>query len=404
MDIAGIICEFDPFHNGHAYLISKAREQGASGIVCVMSGDFMQRGGPALCDKFLRAEAAVRCGADLVLELPAVYAVNSADFFARGGIRVLNGLGCVDGLVFGSESGDIEALREIASATAFESAEFSEALRTALGNGASYPAAYDLALASVYPGLDYSVLRGPNDTLAVCYLREIIRQKAVIGAAAVKRTGGGHGTVDVSDDRASASLIRSLMKNGDGKWKDYVPEAMIDILDAPDFSPEALRLREERLFAMVRHALASASSGELRQIPEISEGLENRLLEQASYASDIEELVEGTVSGRYTSSRVSRVLTQLILGINNERVDYADGKEIAYAKVLAFNGRGAEILKNAKENGSIPVYSNINKNTEPNAPELPVLDVDIRSADIFSMICGRPAAEFSDKVQVPKML
>ena len=102
MDIAGIICEFDPFHNGHAYLISKAREQGASGIVCVMSGDFVQRGGPALCDKFQRAEAAVKCGADLVVELPAVYAVNSADWFARGGIRILKGLGCIDRLVFGS--------------------------------------------------------------------------------------------------------------------------------------------------------------------------------------------------------------------------------------------------------------------------------------------------------------
>ena len=404
MDIAGIICEFDPFHNGHAYLISKAREQGASGIVCVMSGDFMQRGGPALCDKFLRAQAAVRCGADLVLELPAVYAVNSADFFAGGGIRVLNGLGCVDSIVFGSESGDAAKLLDIARVTAYETEEFSEALKAALGNGASYPAAYDSALAKVYPELDYSVLRGPNDTLAVCYLREIIRQEAGIEAVAVKRTGAGHGSTVVSDEYASATLIREMIQSGNEGWKDLVPGAVIDILDTPDCSPEALKLRNERFFAIVRHALLAAGADGLQKIPEISEGLENRLLEQASYASDIDELVEGTVSGRYTSSRVMRVLTQLILGIDKDTVAYAERNVTAYAKVLAFNGKGAEILKAAKENGAIPVYSNINKNLEPDAPELPVLDVDIRSADIYSMICGRPVAEFSDKVQVPKLL
>ena len=172
MTCAGIICEFDPFHNGHKYLIDKAREAGEDAVVCVMSGDFTQRGEPSLWDKFKRAEAAVACGADLVLELPAVYAVNSADLFARGGIRILKRLGCIDMLAFGSECADIEKLRMIAGVTAHEPEEFSLRLRELLSDGLSYAAACRKALADLYSEDLASVLDGSNDILNVCYIRE----------------------------------------------------------------------------------------------------------------------------------------------------------------------------------------------------------------------------------------
>ncbi|MBQ2311509.1 MAG: nucleotidyltransferase family protein [Firmicutes bacterium] len=404
MDIAGIVCEFDPFHNGHAYLLNKVRKQGASGIVCVMSGDFVQRGGPALCDKFLRAEAAVRCGADLVLELPAVYAVNSADYFARGAVRILKGLGCIDTIAFGSESADEEMLCRIAAATAAESTEFSEAVKTGLSEGKSYPEAYQEALKTVHEGLDASVLSSPNDILALSYLREIIRQNAGFMPFAVKRSGAGHGEKSQCGPIASASYIRGQIASGNDAWQDKVPEEAKTAQALQKLTSGELALRKERLFAVVRQTAFAASGEELAGIAEISEGLENRLLSAVNSASSPDGIIGRITTSRYTASRASRILMQLILGITKDIVAYAEDDQTAYAKVLAFNEKGAEILRLAKENGTIPVYSNINKIQDKNAQNDPVLALDLRAADIYSVLCGRPASEYSDRVQIPKML
>ncbi len=404
MDIAGIVCEFDPFHNGHAHLISKVREQGASGIVCVMSGDFVQRGGPAICDKFRRAEAAVRCGADLVLELPAVYAVNSADYFARGAVRILKGLGCIDTIAFGSESADADMLCKIAEATAEESTEFSEAVKAGLSYGMSYPEAYQDALRTVYGEADAYVLSGPNDILALSYLREIIRQNAGLIPFAVKRAGAGHGEKTEKGTVASASQIRELVSSGNGRWKNYVPEPAEYAQGLQYISAKDLGIRKDRFFAVVKHALLSASLLEISRIAEVSEGLENRIIAAADAADSPEDLIGRITTSRYTSSRVSRILTQLILGITKDLIACAEEAGSAYTKVLAFNARGAEILKTVKNCGSIPVYSNINKIQDKTVLHDPVFALDLRAADIYNVLCGRPASEYSDKVQVPKML
>ena len=403
MDIAGIVCEFDPFHNGHAYLLRKVREQGASGIVCVMSGDFVQRGGPALFDKFQRAEAAVRCGADLVLELPAAYAVNSADWFAKGAVRILKGLGCVDTMAFGSECGDAEVLKEAAAVLLDEGVRFSETLKSFLDKGESYPSAYQKAAETVLPGKGSSLMCGSNDVLALCYLKENLRQDTGLEAFAVRRFGPAHDSDIAADGFASASYIRELARTGVG-WNSYIPEEVRYVLCADDCSPERLALRSERLFALVRKTLLDSSEEELAQICEVSEGLENRLKDALSKSEDLNGLVLGIKTSRYTHARVMRILTQMLLGITKDLVREADENSIAYAKVLAFNEKGSELLRTAKEKGSIPVYSNINKNVPPGAPERIILDVDISSGDTYSIICGRAIAEYSDKVQIPNML
>lgn len=404
MRSAGIVCEFDPFHNGHAHLISKVREQGAGSVVCVMSGDFVQRGAPAICDKFLRAEAAVRCGADLVLQLPAVYAVNSADYFAAGAVKILKGLGCVDTLAFGSESADVAVLQRIADATAFESAEFSEVVKLGLSEGLSYPEAYQNALKNVHPDLDTSVLGSPNDILAVSYLREIQRQKAGLKPFAVKRAGTGHGNLSAEGEYASASYIRSALNSGSDTWQSHVPKAAADVQGLLQLDSQSLKLRNDRYFAIVRHALLSAHPKDLQNIAEVSEGLENRILAAAESAGSLEDLIGSVTTSRYTSSRVSRILAQLVLGITKDIVAAAERPQAGYAKVLAFNSTGAELLRSAKERGTVPVYSNINKIQDKTAQNDPVLSLDIKAADIYSVICGRPVSGYSDKVQVPKML
>ena len=403
MDIAGIVCEFDPFHNGHAHLISKVREQGASGIVCVMSGDFVQRGGPAICDKYLRAEAAVRCGADLVLELPAVYAVNSADRFAKGAVRILKELGCVDTIAFGSESGNADTLLRMAEATAYETEDFSSAVKAGLALGLSYPEAYQRAVREAFKDLDASVLNGPNDILALCYLRENVRQNAGLVPLAVKRAGSGHADLSGTGGFSSARSIRASLASGDCSWCKYVPQAAADIQMLNVITAEDMSLREQRFLAVACHAVMTASDKELKALPEISEGLENRIRSAVNDSASLKELVDGVTSSRYTASRVMRALTQLVLGIDRDIDEYA-GKHPVRLKVLAFNSRGSEILRSVKNSGSAAVCSNINNISSSDVLNDPVLSLDLRASDIYSILRGRPAAVFSDRVQVPKLL
>ena len=403
MRTAGIICEFDPFHNGHAYLIDQLRQQGFDHVVCVMSGDFVQRGGPATWDKFARAKAAVSCGADLVLELPALYAVNSADLFARGGIRILKGLGCVDAIAFGSECGDAELLIGSATRMLTEGEAFSEAIREQLSKGLSYPASYQKAAEQVFSEFDSGLLNSPNDVLALCYLKENIRQDACLDVVAVKRFGPLHDSGHSEGAFASASVIRELVRSG-GSWEAFVPEEAYACLASLTDSPEEHAQRLDRFFALVRKCILDAPEEKLSGICEVSEGLENRLKDALNSAGDLDGLIRAVKSSRYTYARIMRVLTQMVLGLDKELLRHAEACRTAYAKVLAFNGKGAGLLKAAGEKGSIPVYSNINKNVPDNAQELKSLNVDINSGDTYSIICGRTIAEYSDRVQVPNML
>ena len=273
-----------------------------------------------------------------------------------------------------------------------------------MSEGVSYPEAYQSAVETVCPQLDASVLTGPNDILAVCYLREIIRQDASLEPVAVARKGAGHGSAETEDGIASASVIREMICSGSDAWKQFVPGEMRSVLASSVFSPEELKRREERLFSLARFAVLTSGTDALSQLPEVSEGLENRITASARSADSFDDLVRRISTDRYKSPRVRRVPTQLMLGISKDTVSFADNCCAAYAKVLALNGRGAEILRTAKEKGTVPVWSNINKNVDPSAPEAALLDLDIRSADIYSIICGRPVADHSDKVMVPKVL
>ena len=367
MAAAGIVCEFNPFHEGHRYLIEQTRKAGAERIVCVMSGNFVQRGVPAVKDKFERAADAVKGGADLVLELPSVYAVNSADFFARGAVRILNRLGCVDMISFGSECGDLDLLEKCSEQMLAEDEAFSGALKKHLADGLSYPQAYSKAASGNYSEECSRLLANPNDTLALCYLREIKRQGTEIKGFTVKRTFP-----------YSGSAIRK------------------DIAADPD------RISfEDRLFAVVRSAVLSSPSKEIADVCEVSEGLENRVVTAISKAQDLEGFVKAVKSSRYTYAKVSRILMQLLLGITKDTVREAELAETAYAKVLALNGTGAGILRDASAEGNISIISNINKTQLTDASENRLLGIDIKSSDLYSILCGREIYEFSDRVRIP---
>ena len=400
MTCAGIICEFDPFHNGHKYLIDKAREAGADAAVCVMSGDFTQRGEPSLWDKFKRAEAAVACGADLVLELPAVYAVNSADLFARGGIRILKRLGCIDMLAFGSECADIEKLRMIAGVTAHEPEEFSLRLRALLSDGLSYAAACRKALADLYSEDLASVLDGSNDILNVCYIRESMLQEVDMAFLPVKRRGASYGSGAAEGSFASAGHIRNAVLNGqDRGYRDLMPDKALAVLSVTEARPDPAYL-----YSIARHRILTAGPAALREIPDVSEGLEMRLIQAAQTEDTVESFLEAVSTRRYSKARISRILVRILLGIDRKAQDRLEINSIAYAKVLAFNDTGAKILKTASEKGDIGIVSNINKYVPENDAERLSLDIDVRSSDVYSILCRRSLADHSDRVRIPVLL
>ena len=390
---AGIICEFDPFHNGHAHLFDCVRSVlGADRMVCVMSGDLTQRGALAGWDKFDRARAAVSCGADLVLELPFAYAVSSADFFARGGIRMLKSLGCVTHLAFGSESGDISKLERAASFLQNGLDDIS--VKEALGKGLPYPKALADSMGDDSP-------EGPNDILAACYLKENAVQKAGLTPFAVTRIGARHGDVSRKGSFASASEIRSrCIESGSLKTsEELIPHDAFRILSASRF---AGREAEDRLFALVRHSLLTSSAVEIAKVPEVSEGLENRLKEAAETASDLDSLIRTAKSKRYTYARISRALLQLACKETSDDVSMFESAQTSYAKVLAFSSTGAQILKEASENGA-QIISNINKYV-PKSPDVSrMLSLDLTASDLYSIAAGRTIGDFSDKIRIPSI-
>ena len=398
MTSAGIICEFDPFHNGHGYLIEKVRDAGAESVVCVMSGDYTQRGAPAMWDKFRRAEAAVLCGADLVLELPALYAVNSADLFARGGVRILSGLGCVDTLAFGSECADQEKLSLSARVTAEEPEQYSARLKEHLSEGLSYAASCQKALAELYSPEAASVLNGPNDILAVCYMREIILQKVGLSPFAVKRTGADHKAQDPDGCFASAGAIRKAAASGED-IRDLIPEKSLSVISDDDRHPD-----NKLFYEIARHRILTSGSGFLKDIPEVSEGLEMRMIQAAQCSEDLDSFLENVSTRRYPAPRIRRILSRIILGIDSKKQACLEINRTAYAKVLAFGPAGAKILKTASEKGTVGIVSNVNKYVPKDAAEEISLGIDILSGDIYNMLCGRTLTQYSDRVRIPEII
>lgn len=413
MRAAGIICEFNPFHNGHAYLIEKARKEfNPDGIVCVMSGNFVQRGQPAMWDKFTRARAALCGGADLVLELPVCYALNSAEAFASGGVRILEGLGCVDNLVFGSESGDIDILVSIARASAEENLEFSSKLKEYLASGLSYAQSYSKALLECiketdelwYPQSAEEILQNPNNLLAVSYIRQIIKQSSNMKPRIVKRFEAGHDSLEVSGNFASGTYLRSIFaeagKGNSDSIKQYIPAGALDELCGSEaWDAEC----DMRLLSLIKYCIMTKSSEELSAIPELSEGLENRLKESSADADDLDGLVKAIKTRRYTYSRISRALMQLILGFTKQDYSGLEASGPAYARVLAFSEKGREILRTAGKTSKIEIYTNINKNVPEDSPNSAYLALDTRATDVYNILTGRNLYSASDRVCVPRL-
>ena len=338
MQITGIICEYNPLHLGHKKQLDTVRGLlGAqSGIVCLMSGNFVQRGSPAIIDKSLRAKAAILSGADLVLELPVTCALSSAEGFARGGVTIL-GQFC-DYLCFGAETANKESL--LAAALALLSDSFSPALREQLDKGLSFPAARQAALESM--GLDGDILSRPNDILAVEYCKAILTTGCAMEPLPIRRGGDYHAAAADRED-PSATALRELIL-GSGAWLDYVPEAVRECLgDAPI---HILHAGERAVLARLR----TMTEAEFAALPYGSEGLWRKLMHASRSCATLDAVIAAVKSKRYTRTRIDRMILCAFLGLQD--ADLAAPPP--YARVLAFNDKGREILKIARESVDLP--------------------------------------------------
>lgn len=340
MKITGIVAEYNPFHNGHKYQADMAKKD-CDAVVAVMSGSFVQRGDVAIFDKFTRAECAVRCGIDLVIELPSVYSLSTAQKFAQGAVSTLDALGIVDTLCFGSENGDIASLINAADIIADEPPEVSEKIQKLISEGLSYPSARQKAFVGIIAG---NILSLPNNILALEYIRALKNINSTIIPTSLKRHAVGYHDTYTVMEYASATAIRKMLTENspaDG----FVPKQICDIYKTAPTSDK------ERLFPILYYAIRS---GRLTaDIADVSEGLENRIYKECARAQSFEELAAAVKTKRYTLTRINRILMCTILGIT----DSMTALPPQYIRILAMNKTGASILAQAKKSAKLPIIT-----------------------------------------------
>ena len=349
LKITGIIAEYNPFHKGHQLHIQTARQQGATHIAVVMSGNFVQRGAPALLSKHLRARAALESGADLVMELPLPYACATAQRFAYGGVATLQGLGCVDELFFGSESGNLEGLEK--ASQAIDDPRLGEALEPLLAQGMTFAEARQKAVSQLYGESVGALLGDPNDILGIEYLRQLRLQQSAIRPALMERVGPGHDSAAASGFITSASQLRNLLAQGAiGVASNYMPKPSAEICRlslASHVAPASFYPAERAILARLR----TMSVEDLARLPDISEGLENRLYDAIRSATTLEELLTACKTKRYTLSRLRRILLSAFLGLEARHSQLPP----PYIHVLGFTPAGKEILTAAKDTCTLPL-------------------------------------------------
>lgn len=337
MDITGIICEYNPLHTGHKKQLDAVRTAHPDGgIVCLMSGNYVQRGAPAVMDKSLRAQSAILCGADLVLELPITAALSSAEGFAREGVRILGGF--CDRLCFGAESADKESL--LTTARLLLSESFPDALHRELNKGLSFPAARQAALQTM--GLQTDTLTQPNDILATEYCKAILELGLSMELMPIVRGGNYHDT-GIDRENPSATALRSAML-ASGDWLDCVPEAAQKV-----FAGAALHTLSNAEQAIL-YRLRTMTDSEFEALPYGSEGLWRKLMHNARALSTLEDILSATKSKRYTRTRLDRMVMCAFLGITQQLLD----APAPYTRVLALNDKGRNILKRARATGLFP--------------------------------------------------
>lgn len=388
--ISGIICEFNPLHNGHEALIRYAREQIDSSVICIMSGNFVQRGEAAALDKWSRTELALKAGADLVVELPLSWAMSGAERFALGGVSLLQAFSCANSLVFGSECGNTETLMHIARYLLSD--QFSNDIKSPLSEGLSFAAARGKAIESAL-GQEYTHLNEqPNNILGIEYCKAILKIGAAIEPQTVRRIEVEHDSSNTSGKYASASLLRGMSAAGE-TISQFVPEYTdehIQMLRTQRKYPADISYLERAILGF----LTVCPLDTLRNTPDVSEGIENRIKSAASTASTLNELYDAVKSKRYSHARIRRIILSAYLGLTKDLPETPP-----YIRVLGMTDSGAEILR--KSSPTLPFVMRPADVKKLSEEAQQIFELEARADDLYSLCTAarRPSGlDYTEKL------
>lgn len=388
--VLGIIAEYNPFHNGHLYQIEQAKKiTGAEYVVAVITGNFAQRGNTALVNKWTKAQMALENGVDIVLELPTIYSISSAENFAEGAIKILDSLKIVDTLCFGTETGDFAALNNIANILYNEPKEYVAILNHELGKGISYPKARENALMMYLNDIKRyaNILSGPNNILAIEYLKALKRLKSDMKPFSVERKKVYYNDERIVDEFASATAIRKLIATEEyDDLRKVMPKnsymLLKDKIQKGNYVIDLIKFEKEILYNLRKMTVK-----EIAELPDVSEGLENAIKNAADSCNNLIDLVNIVKSKRYTQTRIQRILLYALLGITKKDMQNSK-KVIPYARVLGFNTRGKEMLSDiCNINPKIQMVTSVKKYMDQNTNKIlrEMLEKDIFATNIYTL-------------------
>ncbi len=412
MKTIGIVAEFNPFHKGHLHLINKCMESlNADRCVVIMSGDFVQRGAPAIMDKFSRTKMALSCGVDLVLELPIYYSLGSAEYFAEGAVSILDSLGCIDYLCFGSECGDITLLTQIAELLSEESPEFKAELNNGLKNGLSFPVARTKALISVLSRNEGTtadtlkeLLTNPNNILAIEYLKALLRRNSKITPFTVKRIGEGYSSSEISE-YSSATAIRELIfstldatsqPDNTGLYN-ALPAQCADIIT----SYKGKFACSNDFSMLLSYKLALEKEDGFEKYLDITPDLSNKIVASIGEHESIDDLCLRLKSKEIAYSRISRSLMHILLNITGDSMSaFKEDNYTGYARILGAKKSSSDLIKCIRNASSIPVIGNLKEANDGLSPlQKELFDATITSSAIYSQLFwGKAINEYKQKL------
>jgi len=387
LNIVGIIAEYNPFHNGHKLHLQKSKlETNSEFSIVVMSGNFVQRGEPAIVDKYLRTKFALLNGADIVIEIPVFCATASAEFFALSAVSLLDSTNMVSSICFGSENGDISTLREIANTLSYETEDFKINLKSQLKSGISYPTARLNSLKALNPESEpEKILVNPNNILAIEYLKALNKINSNIEPFTIKRKVAEYHSTEITCEIASATAIRKSTASKDFELiRMAIPDNTFGLYYDSTFSSF------NNLSQILQYILKITDKNSLNEILDITEGLENRILRFSSKYFYIEDIISHVKTKRYTFTKLQRVILHIILNIRVNEFNLLNKYNFApYLRVLGFKKESSFLLNELKLNASVPLVTNMkNAHTVLNDEQLLFLRKEVETTDIYNLSKG----------------
>lgn len=382
MNITGIITEYNPFHLGHLHHLKECKKNtNCDGVICVMSGNFVQRGMPAIMDKWERAKIAVKNGVDLVVELPLIFSISSAEAFAYGAVALLEKTKIVNNLYFGSEHGNVLDLNKIASVIIKEPIEYKNTLKKELAKGVPYHYARLTSLKNYFNDINLEeIISSSNNILGIEYLKALIRLNSPIKPYTLKRIGSNYNDENITSLYASATSIRKTLSFNDfDKIKEVLPkESYEEIINLKNTDYKFVY--PEDIFPFLKYKILTEGEN-LSKLSQLKEGLDNKIKKEILNSNNLNEFILNIKSKRYTYTAISRALVSFFIGMENFSLDDIKNSSIEYIRPLAFNERGSKILKEIKNKESVKIITKLPKNIENS-----MLSLDLLGTKAYSIL------------------